>query len=354
MTRIIIHPSNFINNPAHYNILADKQFFKQLENLGYKVFFSNKIIEIIGNDVILFVEGKNCVSKWFMFRNSSTWIKLKIMVKVFINWKSIRQDDFLQRIDNLKNKKILVVLEGKLHAPENHNINLLAYCDYILTWNDDLASNNNFIKINLPQEKDFTVVSNIPYSKKKLLTNISSNLYSSVIGELYSERRETIKYAESQLGSEFDLYGFNWNKPTTILQRLIKNRTPYYKSFKGKVDNKATVFSKYRFAIIYENYKTNGYVTEKIFDCLRSNCVPVYLGAPNIGKLIPNDIYIDRRKFNNNKDLIDFLINLSELDYKNYINRIAKFVGSEECKMFFSTQIAETIHKTIVISNNLK
>lgn len=354
MTRIVVHPSDFINNPAHYNILADEYFFKQLENKNYKVIFSNKINEINKNDVILFVEAKNCVSKLFMFRTASTFIKLKIIIKALINIKSIRQDDFLKRINKLKNKKILVVLEGKLHAPENHKINLLNYCDYILTWNDDLISNNNFIKINLPQEKDFTSVSNIPYKKKKLLTNISSNLYSSVSGELYSERREIIKFAENQLDSEFDLYGFNWNKPATILQKINKNRIPHYNSYVGKVDNKATVFSEYRFAIIYENYQTNGYITEKIFDCLRSNCVPIYLGAPNIDKLLPNDIYIDRRKFKNNKDLIDFLINLSELDYNNYLNCINKFLGSKEFKNYFSTQTADIIHKTIQITNNFK
>jgi hypothetical protein len=41
----------------------------------------------------------------------------------------------------------------------------------------------------------------------------------------------------------------------------------------------------------------DGYVTEKIFDCLYAGTIPLYLGAKDIDNLIPTDAYIDCRKF---------------------------------------------------------
>ena len=37
----------------------------------------------------------------------------------------------------------------------------------------------------------------------------------------------------------------------------------------------------------------SGYITEKILDCLESGIVPIYAGAPNIDRIIPNDCFID-------------------------------------------------------------
>ena len=39
------------------------------------------------------------------------------------------------------------------------------------------------------------------------------------------------------------------------------------------------------------------YITEKIFDCLYVGTIPLYLGAKDIADLIPEDTYIDCRRF---------------------------------------------------------
>jgi hypothetical protein len=41
----------------------------------------------------------------------------------------------------------------------------------------------------------------------------------------------------------------------------------------------------------------NGYITEKIFDCLYAGTIPLYLGALDISKYIPSTVYVDCRKF---------------------------------------------------------
>jgi hypothetical protein len=41
-------------------------------------------------------------------------------------------------------------------------------------------------------------------------------------------------------------------------------------------------FRKYKFCIAYENAAEDGYATEKLYDALRSGCIPIYWGAPDV------------------------------------------------------------------------
>ena len=45
----------------------------------------------------------------------------------------------------------------------------------------------------------------------------------------------------------------------------------------------------YRFHIAVENQVSNGYFTEKITNCFLSMTVPIYIGAPDIGKYFNTD-----------------------------------------------------------------
>ena len=55
--------------------------------------------------------------------------------------------------------------------------------------------------------------------------------------------------------------------------------------------------SRYRFAICYENMVLDGWITEKLFDCLTAGVVPIYLGAPDIADVVDPACYIDVRRF---------------------------------------------------------
>jgi len=67
--------------------------------------------------------------------------------------------------------------------------------------------------------------------------------------------------------------------------------------YKGECISKYVVLSKYVFALCFENMAMKGYITEKIFDCLYSGTIPLYLGATDISELIPVNAYIDCRNF---------------------------------------------------------
>ena len=154
---------------------------------------------------------------------------------------------------------------------------------------------------------------------------IAGNKSSHVVNELYSARRDVIDCCEKN-DIEFDLYGFGWER-----EKL--------RCYKGMVKDKLSVLSKYKFSICYENQcNIKGYITEKIFDCFFAGVVPVYWGAQDITKYIPEGCFIDRRKFESIESLIFRLHSISEDEYMKYIQKINNYLNSDSFYRQFSVE----------------
>ena len=55
----------------------------------------------------------------------------------------------------------------------------------------------------------------------------------------------------------------------------------------------------------------HNYVTERVFNTMKSKTVLIYYGAPNVSELIPDDIFVDVRKFSTMQELSEYLVKLS-------------------------------------------
>lgn len=62
--------------------------------------------------------------------------------------------------------------------------------------------------------------------------------------------------------------------------------------YKGAPDEKYEGLFPYEFSVAIENSSEKNYVTEKISDCILTETVPIYLGAPNIGDLFDSRSFI--------------------------------------------------------------
>ena len=201
----------------------------------------------------------------------------------------------------------------------------------LLTWNDSFVDNEQYFKFYLPVVEEWPVVVNVAFDKKKLLTNISYNKFSKHPRELYSKRVETIRYFDSCFKNNFDLYGHGWSNNT-------------FSTYKGTVENKYEIFPAYKFGLCYENFEgVKGYITEKIFDCMRSNCVPIYWGASNIDEYVDKDAFIDRRKFNSNRELAEYLNSVTEVRYNEYLAKINGYLRTQNFKRFLSSSFVDNI-----------
>jgi hypothetical protein len=165
----------------------------------------------------------------------------------------------------------------------------------------------------------------------------------SLRSELYTLRLKLIYFFHKS--GKFDLYGRNWEK------KIFGISKKYHKAalsvYKGSVEDKIATMSNYKFALCIENIVYPGYITEKIFDCLFAGCIPIYYGAPDVQDYIPENCYIDYRKFNNNNDLEIYLNNFDNIKFKNFNSNISNFLQSAKFKEYTCKSYAEKLFSTI-------
>ena len=80
----------------------------------------------------------------------------------------------------------------------------------------------------------------------------------------------------------------------------------------------------------------SGYITEKIFDAFFSGCVPVYYGAEDISRFVPENTFIDYRKFDSLDELYLYLHSMDKNKYKEIISNINEYLQSDLYKSNFS------------------
>ena len=78
----------------------------------------------------------------------------------------------------------------------------------------------------------------------------------------------------------------------------------------GKIEHN----NKYKFAIAFENEDYPGYVTEKICDIYKSNCVPIYWGTTEVVNDFNPSTFINARDFANFDELVEYIIKVDNDD----------------------------------------
>jgi hypothetical protein len=101
------------------------------------------------------------------------------------------------------------------------------------------------------------------------------------------------------------------------------------------------IFNKYKFIYVFENSITDGYITEKIFNCFFARTIPIYFGPSDKYKYFNDTSFIDIETFNdytfsfikslnNNENLYNYFIQQNILnknfDNENYITRTNEFI----------------------------
>ncbi len=142
-------------------------------------------------------------------------------------------------------------------------------------------------------------------------------------GELLTERLRAIRHFCGHGG--IDLWGRGWD---TVHEEQEPFAEAIRTSWRGPLADKYEAYSRYRFAVCYENMATPGWITEKLFDCLYSGVVPIYLGAPDIGQFVWPDCFIDRRDFATYDDLSSFLDDLTPVQFERYREAAREYLAS--------------------------
>ncbi len=277
---------------------------------------------------------KELIKEGYKVKITYTGKKLKNLAALV----SINQamPNFLKNISAYpQKKKLLVCLEPPVVLPHLYKKKLLNHYGKVFVMLDDLVANSGYHKIYYPQVA-LKKYENLPnFKNKKLCTMIATNWKNHHAQELYSQRRVVAKFFEGLEEGEIDIYGNGWQG---------------FKNWKGHIVSKREVLKNYNFGICYENTTNQvGYITEKIFDCFVCGCIPIYWGASNITDYVPKECFIDRRDFDSDKEVYDFIKKMDETTYKKYMTSITTFLASDAAKLYsvqnFVSIIIESIKK---------
>lgn len=266
---------------------------------------------------------------------------------------------------NRSQKAYLLLIEPPIVNKNNWDRGYHSAYDRIFTWNDSLADNKRYFLLRMAYDFRFNGSANNLH-EKKLCSMIVGYKFSRGSSELYSERLAAINWFSRKHPEDFEYYGEGWpgylfpyfgrsvagfypfleaKIPGIILKALL----PANKAYKGRTFSKLATLKKYRFSICYENMEgIPGYITEKIFDSFSAGCVPVYLGATNIGNLIPSGCFVNRRDFGSYDELYKFMAGMDELTYKNYLSNIEYFTRSDAAKVFSAEYYASSLTEYII------
>jgi len=238
---------------------------------------------------------------------------------------------------------ILYMYEPPAIDPMQYTRRVWKQFDAILTWNTWLTKSSPAFTFepgayyDLPYCSDYGVKpterSSDLSAREKAICQICGDKYSLSAEEIYSERRKLTRWFNEHAHTRMDVFG----RPAM--------ETPNYR---GECGDKAETFARYRYALCFENtfhpVWTQGYLTEKILDCMASGAIPVYYGCSNIEELVPPDCFIDYRQFVSPEELDDFLQKMSDEEYLDYVERMQKFVADYNAPVRHSvTRLYETV-----------
>jgi len=202
---------------------------------------------------------------------------------------------------------------------------------FVFAYNKSLVDNSDKYKhLYFPapySEVQESLWSNTCRSAKFVMINGNHRPLKGYRDELYSERLRALRMlAKNNL---IDLYGRGWKRllsRNSLWLGFWKSFSAINKTYRGECDVKLSVMSNYMFCVCFENFRLEGYITEKIFDCFYAGCVPLYWGAPDINNFIPKECYVNVDNFDSLNDAITFTLQLSHSEKANMKEAGKRFI----------------------------
>ena len=253
--------------------------------------------------------------------------------------------------------------ENPLIRPLNRDRVALARYAKWFTWDGTLLDDPRAVRQLYPNRFELGPW-NAPAERPLFCVLVASNKALAVVDprDQYQARVRILEWYERFAPGDFHLYGRGWERPAALpgrwgrvrnqLRKLWSRLRPSvspYATWRGPIDDKVALLRKARFCLAHENCRDlPGYVTEKLFDCFRAGCVPVYVGPSEIAELVPAGCFIDGRAFADPGELDAHLRSIDDAAYLGYQSRIRDFLLSPQAHPFSQATFVETIVQAVV------
>lgn len=242
--------------------------------------------------------------------------------------------------------KSIFLLECASVAPQNYISEHLEKYKKIYTWNGILydeykKKGYNVIKIpNFPLFDNFYSLDNFVQYEDKINGICLICRYRQDQRFDFDISGKRIKVFESLIDIIKDCYGKN-PYCGEYYKGVIGEGKGTYPSSKEKLD----VLNKYKFNLCFENCYHEiwswDYITEKITDCFKAKCIPIYWGCYNIQERIPDDLYIDYRNLQRGNELSEYLKTISKDQFEDMTEKA--FEWEKENKLGNIEELKEII-----------
>lgn len=266
-----------------------------------------------------------------------------------------------RRVDHPRSYAYLY--EDPIVRPINAERSALARYRQVFTSNEDLVDGDRILRLDYPNDLAPRAVPGFE-QRDLFCVMIASNkaLLHPHPRNLHQQRVDAIRCFERIAPHRFTLYGHGWDIPPVrpgawgrLVKRLNEWRrrwrpgaAPAFPSWRGTIVRKHEILDRAHFSICYENSRGSpGYLSEKIFDCFTSGCVPVYIGTTHAQAPVPAACYIDADAFRTCEALLEFLEAVDADRFAAYQAAMRDFLASPQAQRFTNTYWCETLVRTI-------
>jgi alpha(1,3/1,4) fucosyltransferase len=199
-------------------------------------------------------------------------------------------------------------------------------------------------RFRIPMPFDHVLEPHWSRTERQGITIVNSNKRAVLSnGELYTERLRALKHFAAS--GTIDLWGRGWDNGLGDLEAEYGDAVR--RTWRGSVDDKYEAMSRYRFAICYENMVLDGWITEKLFDCLYCGVVPIYLGAPEISDVVDPACFVDARQFPSYAEMQRYLDAMTPSDYERLRAAGRDYLASAKFRQFSPDAFADRFIRDI-------
>ena len=159
--------------------------------------------------------------------------------------------------------------------------------------------------------------------------------------------REKTKFCAFVVSNKYSAKRINFFKKLSKYKR-VDSGGQLLNNIGGPVENKLQFINEYKFTIAFENSSYPGYTTEKIFEPMLVNSIPIYWGNPLINKEFNTESFINCHDFKNENDVIQRIIEIDN-NPDEYLKMLSKpyLINNKTDDAFKEENIMDQMEKII-------
>jgi hypothetical protein len=264
---------------------------------------------------------------------------------------------------NPNTKILLVLLETSLGAAYTFNPKNHEDADAVLTYKRSLVDYKKYFPMRPRAYDPSRIRSGKEFAKRKVACLVGTNRqyrfrsglflkrygwqisiwdridYMLCPGELMTYRAKVARLCASYPPDLFDIYGAGWELYPETRDRCLG--VPRISSLE--------YLGNYRYYFAFENHRgEESLISERIWDSLWGDSVPVYYGNARVSEIIPKDCFIDASIFSSPAELLNYLIRSPESEWKRLHEAGREFLNSDTVGPFLPEACAEEMMRPFI------